>query len=715
MPGIPETLQFAIAHHKAGRLKEAEALYRAILKIEPRHADCHHLLGVIAYHHGRYAAALTLIAEAIDLNDRQPAYQGYLGMTLHALKRYDEAVAAFNRALAAAPDNLDIVNNLGNLYQDLGKLNETLDCRRRALALASDNPVLHYNYGVTLMKLGWIEQAIAAHQAALNLNPEFPECLNGLGEIYRKTGRLNKAIVYYQQALALRPGFASALNNLGVTYKTQGQLYEAATVFQQCLAIDPHYDIALSNLAGVLLALGRIDEAVEHYRQVIKLNPDPAEIHSNLIFAMTNLHNTTGATLLDESKRWDRRQARRIPIASTVFANSPDPKRRLRIGFVSADFRDHAVSYFLMPLFRNFDRSAFFIACYNETLIEDDVTGRFREHVECWRDSRTIHDAGLADMIRADAIDILVDCSGHSCGNRLPAFKRRCAPVQVSTPLGHGGTTGIAEMDYFFTDVHLTPRGHFSEELIRFERVFAPFEPKDFWPGPEMTVPNEIIFGCFGNPIRISAETLELWRRLLDAVPGARILFKNEAYIRPAMKQHWRNRFAALGDRAVFEGLPGGWDMNMDVYRRVRVVLDTFPSTGGTSSLIPLWMGVPVLTRAGSHTLQRFGVTILNNAGLPDLVAATDAEYLKTGAHLITDRERLKRLRAELRPRLRASALCDAAGVTREWEVALRRIWRRWCKEQTVSTPTYSRFTAPSDERKWLGKGDGPAEEKTHF
>ena len=685
MPSIPETLQLAVAHHNGGRLADAEALYRAILEVEPRHADSLHLLGLIAYQHERYAAALPLISQAIALNGPQPLYQQHLGMTLHALKRFDEAAAAFALALAATPDNSDLLNNLGNLYQDWGRMDEALDCRRRALALAPDNPLVHFNYGVTLEKLGRIEEATEMHRAALRLNPEFPECLNGLGEIYRKSGKLDDAIAHYQRTLALRPDYALALNNLGVAYKTQGLIYEAAAVLQRCLTVAPNHDAALSNLAGVLQLQGRIDEAVERYRQAVKLNPDQAVIHSNLIFALTHLHDTTGATLLDEAKRWDRHQSRLIPGTSEAFANPPDPERRLRIGFVSPDFRDHAVSYFLLPLFRNFDRSAFFVACYNESLSEDIVTGWFRERVDCWRDSRAIHDAGLADMIRADAIDILIDCSGHSGGGRLPVFKRRPAPVQVSTPLGHGGTTGVAEMDYFLSDVHLTPEGHesqFSETLIRLDRVFAPFEPKDFWPEPEGAVPGELLFGCFGDPIRISSETLELWKRLLDAAPGARILFKNKAYTQPAMEQHWRSRFAALADRALFEGLPGGWAKNMDVYRRVRVMLDTFPSTGATSSLIPLWMGVPVLTRAGSHALQRFGVSILNNAGLPDLVAATDAAYVAAGARLIADTERLKRLRAELRPRLCASALCDAAGVTREWEAALRRIWRRWCEEQ---------------------------------
>ncbi len=684
MPTIPEALALAVHHHNNGRFGDAEILYRKILEVEPKHADAIHLLGLLAYQTGNHSAAVSLITEAIGISGQWPVYHQHLALALQALGRRDEALSSARTALSLAPADGEVFNNLGNLFQDLGHMDEAMACRERALSVAPGNHLYRFNLGLTLEKFGRVEEAVVMYEEALRIHPDFPEGLNGLGELHRKAGRLDEAAACYQKALALRADFPDALNNLGLVYSSRGMLHEATAVFRRCLALIPRHDAALSNLGNVYQLQGDIEGAVDLFRRAAEVNPDLAVPRSNLIFALTHVHDVTGATLLHEALAWDRAQSRTVPAHFPSLTNTRDPERRLRIGFVSADFKDHAVSYFLLPLFRHFDRSSFELVCYNEVLSEDVVTGWFRESVDCWRDSRGIHDGGLADMCRADGIDILVDCSGHSGGNRLAAFKRRLAPVQVTTPLGHGGTTGVAEIDYFLSDAYLTPEGfdsQFSEKLIRLDRVFAPFEPKEFWPDPAPDVPDELLFGCFGDPVRISLKTIDLWKRLLDAAPGARVLFKNKAYGHPAMEQHWRARFAPLADRALFEGLPGGWFKNMDVYRRVRVMLDTFPSSGATSSLIPLWMGVPVLTRAGGHTLQRFGASILNNAGLGDLVAETDEAFLETGCALLADAPRLERLRRSLRPAMRASALCDAAGVTREWEAAFRRIWRHWCEE----------------------------------
>lgn len=686
MPGIPEILATAIAHHNNGRFSEAEVLYRQILEVEPGHADSLHLLGLIAFQHGRPASAVPLYRQAIAIAGNRSTYHQHLGMALHGLGENDAAIAAFQKALSLSPDDPDVYNNLGNLLQEMGLLEQALACRERALSQVPDNHLFRFNYGSALELFARYGEAEGWYRSALEIEPNFPEGWNGLGELLRKTGRIDDAIQAYQQTLALQPDHASALNNLSLAYKEKGLLHEAAAMLNRCLALQPDHFAAQTNLGVVLQQQGRIDEAIDRFQRALRLNPEHPTVHSNLIFALTYQENTTGIRLRDEAVAWDRRQAVLVP-PPQAFSNQPDPERVLKVGFVSADLRDHAVSYFLLPLFRHFDRSAISVHCYNETLRDDVVTGWFRDIADGWRDSRGVHDSVLADMIRADGIDILIDCSGHSAGNRLRLFKRRPAPVQVSTPLGHGATSGIAEMDYFLSDGHLTPEGHdslFSEHLLRLPHVFAPFEPKDFWPEPFPDVPEEMLFGCFADPLRVSSKALALWKRLLDAVPGSRILFKNKAYDHPVMERHWRSRFAVLGDRISFEGLPGYWFKNMDVYSRVRVILDSCPSTGATSSLIPMWMGVPVMSLAGSHIMERFGAPFLRNGGLGDLVAETGDEYLAKAVDIIGDEARLKRLRAELRQTMKASPLLDGPGIARDWEAALRQAWRTWCAEATA-------------------------------
>ncbi|CAA7620153.1 tetratricopeptide repeat protein [Magnetospirillum sp. SS-4] len=684
MPGIPETLAAAIDHHNSGRFSEAEILYRRILEESPNHADSLHLLGLIAYQHGRFGSAVPLYRQAIAVAGDHSVYHQHLAMALHSLGQMDEAIAAFRAALSLSPDDADIYNNLANLLQEVGRLDEALVCRQRALAQMPDNYLFRHNCGSTLELFARYDEAESWYRSALEIQPDFTEGYNSLGELCRKTGRTDQAIAYYQQALALQPDHISSLNNLGLAYKEKGLLHEAAAVLNRCIALEPGYFAAQANLGTILQQQGRIDEAIDRFQRALRLNPDHHVVRSNLIFALTYQDTTTGVRLRDEAVAWDRRQSVLVPAETRPFANTPDPDRPLRVGFVSADLRDHAVSYFLLPLFRNFDRSAVSVHCYNEALRDDVVTDWFRSLADGWCDSRGIHDNALLDKIRADGIDILIDCSGHSGGNRLRLFKRRPAPVQISTPLGHGGTSGVTEMDYFLSDIHLTPDGYdgqFSERLLRLPRVFAPFEPKEFWPAPAPAVPEGMVFGCFADPLRVGAKALNLWRRLLDSVPGSRLLFKNKAYDHQVMERHWRGRFSVLGDRIDFEGLPGYWASNMDVYGKVRVMLDSCPSTGATSTLIPMWMGVPVMSLAGTHVMERFGAPFLRNAGLGDLVADGEDAYLATAAALIRDETRLAFLRAGLRRTMADSALLDGSGIARDWEAALRQVWREWCVE----------------------------------
>jgi protein O-GlcNAc transferase len=684
MTNVTEMLQTAIALHNAERFSEAEVLYRRILESEPANADSLHLLGLLAYQHRQFTGAVSMISEAISIAPNQPSFHEHLGMAFQGLRRYDEALAAFKRGVDLAPGNADIYNNLGNLYHEMGQMAEMLACREKALSLFPNNYLFRHNYASALEQFARFEEAEAWYTSALEAKPDFADGYNGLGELYRKAGHLDQAIVQYQRTLALKPDHIHALNNLSLAYKDKGLLHEAVGVLNRCLAITPDYGPGNANLGTALQQLGRIDEAVERFQYALKLSPEHDVIHSNLIFALTYQQDTTGLRLRDEAIAWDKRQSWMIPAVPSLVGRDSDPERPIRIGFVSADFRDHAVSYFLLPLFRAFDRRQVAIVCYNETLRDDIVTGWFRDLADVWRDSRGIHDRALFDQIRADEIDILVDCSGHSGGNRLKLFKMRPAPIQFTTPLGHGGTSGVAEMDYFLSDVHLTPEGYddqFSESLVRLDHVFAPFEPKDFWPEPFAEVPGDLVFGCFADPLRVSPRALALWGRLLDAVPGSRILFKHKTYNHEVMERHWRGRFSALGDRVDFEGLPGYWVGNMDVYRRVRVVLDSCPSTGATSTLIPLWMGVPVLSLAGSHIMERFGVPFLSNAGLGDLIATDEDSYLRIGTQLIKDDVRLARLRRDLRSTMKASPLLDFDGGARAWERQFREVWRRWCRE----------------------------------
>ena len=404
---------------------------------------------------------------------------------------------------------------------------------------------------------------------------------------------------------------------------------------------------------------------------------------------MTYIPAITGEDILEEARRWNERQGYQGKIPK--HRNTPDPDRRLRVGLVSADFRQHAAGFLLEPLLSEHNREEVELFCYAEVLRADQVTDRFKDHADHWRSTVGLSDAKLAEAIREDMIDILVECTGHTANNRLRALTRKPAPVQVNHfPMGHGGTSGITAMDYAFSDPILTPPGfenQFSEEVVLLPHGAFTFLPDPDW--PDVAAPRSTgdgpVFACVGDPARIGSNSITLWARLLQIIPGSRILFKSRAYGDPKAREVWRGTFKDLGDHAIFEGVDGEWAKNMDVYGRVDVVLDTLPMTGGLSCVIPLWMGVPVITMVGPNNNHRFGAAMVTHAGMAEFSADNPEDYLRIASDLVNDPERLASLRRTMRDTMRGSHLMDARGHVAAVEAAYRKMWRKWC--EGVSRP----------------------------
>ena len=620
MVTVPEAFALAFAHHQAGRLAEAERLYGQILAVAPGHADCRHLLGVLANQSGRGELAVQLIGEAIALDGSDAAYRNNLGNALHGLGRLNEAAVAYRQALALKPDYAGARYNLANLLQAQGRSEEAL---------------------------GHFEQALA-------LWPDRPDLLNNLGAALFELGRVTEAVARFERALALAPDHAEACNNLG----------------KGCQE------------------LGRMAEAVAHYRQALRLRPDYAEAHSNLLMTLTYLPDCPAARLFAEHQEYGRRQAR----PALPHANPRQPERRLRVGYVSGDFRHHVVGFFIEPLFAAHDRAAVSVHCYSETQRPDAATDRLKALAEGWRDTAGLDDERLAARIQADGIDILVDLAGHSAFNRLPVFARKPAPVQV-TYLGYPGSTGLAAIDYRLVDVVSDPEGAAdalaSEALVRLRGGFLCYRPE---PGPEPArTAGPLTFGSFNNLNKLSEPTLALWATLLRRLPEARLLLKSRQLADAAVARTLRQTFEGHGvapERLELLAWTAGPEAHLETYRRVDVALDPFPYNGTTTTCEALWMGVPVVTLLGDRHAARMGASLLGRLGLVDLIAADEAAYLDIAAALAADSGRLARLRAELRPRMAASPLCDAPGLARRIETAYRVMWRRWCAGEPAAAFT---------------------------
>ena len=647
---VAQTLQAALEHHQAGRLAEADAHYRRILQAHPNHPDALHYLGVIAYQLGKNDIACELIRRAISANPSSSGYYANLGNALNGLERFDEAVASFRKALSLKPDIAEAHNNLGVALQQQGKPQE----------------------------------ALASYRQALSLKPDYHEAYHNVGNVLKDQGKLDEAIVSYRKALSLKPDSVLAHNNLANAFLQQGKLAEAVASYRQALACKPDFAMAHNYLGNALREQGKLSEAIASYRQALTLQPDYAEANSNLLFTMQFLPLESPAPLMAECERFSAQFEAPLSREWQRHRNVCDPRRRLKVGYVSPDFRRHAVAYFIEPVLAQHDKSHFEVFCYYNHALHDELTDRLAGYADRWLDCKRMSDEQLAEHIRSDGIDILVDLAGHTAGNRILTFARKPAPIQI-TYLGYPGTSGLAAMDYRLTDAHADPEGsegYYTEKLLRLPDCLCCYRP-----GKEMpevaTLPAQhngyVTFGSFNNFNKINRACIELWAQLLRAVPESWLLMVTVP--EGELRRELTEQFAALGvaaERLELHGrLPSGEFLRL--FQRADIALDPFPVTGGTTTCDSLWMGVPVVVLVGRRYISRVGLSFLSAAGLPELAADTAEGYLEVATKLAADLPRLAALRAGLRSQMAGSALTNETAFTRNLEHLYRKVWTEWC------------------------------------
>jgi predicted O-linked N-acetylglucosamine transferase (SPINDLY family) len=641
----------ALALHKAGRLAEAEALYREVLASEPGHAEALHFLGLAAYQKGRSEEAAELIGRAIALAATSQMHTNR-GAALQSLGRTDEAIASYRQAVALDPGFADPHYNLGLLYHSLGRHDEAAACFEKVLALSSGHA----------------------------------DAFNNLGAALRDMGRPEDAIACYRRAVAIDPGLAGAWNNLGVAQRDLGRVDEAVESYRRALALDaagPSAHMNFVNLGNALGDQGRVAEAAECFRRALALRPDDAEGYSSYLFVMAYQCALAPAAYLELARGWERScvgEAERREAAGRVFARGPLAGRRLRVGYVSGDYRRHAVGHFLKTIFALHDRSRVEVFAYSTSGQRDEVTDEYLAVTDHWASLVGIGDAQAAERIRADGIDVLVDVSGHTAHNRLGIFARRAAPVQVHY-LGFCASTGLSEMDYWMGDAILTPpeaQAHFSERLWRLPRIWVAYDgsgaaPEPAWrpdPGGHVWV------GSFNNLAKINEATLALWAKVLLALPEGRLLLKTKDLADPGNRRRVLEFLAARGvpsgrvDLRDSSATPD-WPSHMAYYNRLDVALDPVGGVGGgTTTCDALWMALPLVTLEGDRMASRMTASMLHAIGHPEWIARSEEEYVRKAVGLARDARGREALRSRLRAEVARSPMCDRAGLTRSLEDA---------------------------------------------
>jgi protein O-GlcNAc transferase len=610
-------------------------------------------------------------------------------LSLLQQNRLAEAQVEAERMCQLIPHDAEAWMLLAGIHARRGGLEQVVACCDKAIALRPGNANAYFNKGVALQNLRRLADAERCYREILRIDPRQPHARINLGLVLLGQNRAEEAVTLFRtlsaepidQALAVM-----ARSNLALSFLALDRNHEAEITCREALALDPHNVAVLDNLGYALKAQGRVEEAVIQHGIAIARQPGSISAHSNLLLALNFLPDRDPAAICAEHRRWAQRHADHL-LDRRPHKNERDRDKRLRIGYVSPDFRDHSAAMFLEPLLEAHDRSQFDIYGYSNVERQDATTDRLRGLVDHWRPILDYGDEQAAELIRTDGIDILVDLAGHTAGHRLLVFARRPAPVQV-TWLGYPNTTGMAAMDYRITDAWTDPPGEsdrwHSETLVRLPGGFLCYQPPSDSP-PVSDLPARatgyVTFGCFNNSAKISAAVLDAWSEILKVVPEARLLLKSQQLSDPHLQRRYEREFQVRGvDPQRVETIERIESRrgHLELYGRVDVGLDPFPYNGTTTTCEALWMGVPVVVLAGDRHAGRVGVSLLSQVGLNGLIAKDVENYVSVATALATDPVRCSSLRVSLRERLNSSSLCDSAGFARRIEAAYRRIWGEW-------------------------------------
>jgi protein O-GlcNAc transferase len=660
-------------------------------------------------------ACRATLASAVNLPER--AFQ--LGVLALRSGRLEEALETLTRATELAPDNAACHANLGEAQRRSRQHSAAIDSFLKAIALNPDLAAPYFNLALVLQERGAIDGALAALHRAAELEPNLADIQTRLAsaqavvgqrgaltidlpgsdpnDVLSATtlvalalplalkGRLQDAVTLLRRAVELHPRLAAAHCNLGVIHGARGEIYEAAASYRKALEIEPDQAATHYGLGNALLRGGLIEEAISSFRRAIALRPDSAPHHSDLLFVLHFHPQYDSRAILAEARAWDRAHARPLDAQRAVVTSERAPDRRLRIGYVSPNFRQHCQAFFMVPLLEHHDHQHFEIFCYSDVARPDEWTERLLGHADRAINTCGVSDADVADRVRDDGIDILVDLTMHMAQNRLLVFARKPAKIQVCW-LAYPGTTGIAAIDYRVTDPYLDPpeaeTDAYAEKSIRLPDTFwcyAPLTDED----PVSPLParqhGHIRFGCLNNFLKVNEAAIALWARVMREVDSSTLtLLAPLGDARKRMIEFFEAHGIDRGRVDFVEYQPRL--LYLATYRSIDLCLDTFPYNGHTTSIDAFWMGVPVVTLVGSTVVGRAGLSQAMNLGLPELVARTADEYVRIALELSSDLDRLSALRAGLRTRIKMSPLMDAPRFARSLETAYRTIWRRWCE-----------------------------------
>jgi len=545
--------------------------------------------------------------------------------------------------------------------------------------------------GIELFQSNHLDQAKLAFNQILATNPQHADTLNYLGSIEASQGNIEIAEVLFRKAIAIKPRNAQYYNNLGYALELNQHYLEAIKALEQSLELNRNYSHAYLNLGNAYKGIGDTEKAYEHYQKSLQKQPDLFLACSNLLYLSNtmpdftcediyNLHTKTISIFTEKNSQF-----------ITQYGNQTEPKRKLRIGYMSSDFREHSCSYFIEPVLKQQKREEFELFAYYNYTVNDETTVRIKSYFDVWRETAGHSDRVIANLIKADKIDILIDLSGYTAHSPVLVLTYKPAPIQISW-IGYPNTTGIPTVDYRITDEYSDPSGvsekFHTEQLLRMPDSFLVYKPPVDAPDvAEQPVKKNgyITFGSFNNNIKINKKVISLWAKIIKAVPDSKLLLKAAGFDEGEVRKRCLEQFASLDiseDRITLLGKEKTTREHLSLYHKIDIGLDTFPYNGTTTTFEALWMGVPVISLRGDSHRANVGTSILSNIKLCQWLAENESEYIQIAQDMASKIEQLDSLRRTMRVRMQESPLMNTVEFTKQFEKKLREVWESWC--QTV-------------------------------
>jgi FkbM family methyltransferase len=678
-------------------LQLAEKWYLRALNIQPQLAKSHYNLGFVYEQEDDWEKAIVHYNHAITINDNYTKAYYRLGLIFKRQKQFTQAIEQFSQVLHLDPKHQGAKFNLALLWQQ----GESADFIQNLLGETDLELLPHLteeinDTGAILVRERQWEQAKIYFKLVIELDPDCVLAHYNLGCVLQNQNRYPEAITSYRRSLKINANYIDSLKNLGYVYYKNGQADLAQECFQKILQLNPNHSETYELLGFIAGEQGKLSECISLLNEALKINPNNPKLHSCFLFNLSSLVSFTPQEILDSAKLWYQQQvvSQWLPTLTT-HSNNKTPHRRLRIGYISPDFKRHSVSSFIKPVFQHHDRTQVEVFCYGEVKEPDTITEEIIDICDAWRSTVGLADLQVAELIRTDRIDILVDLAGHTANNRMMVLGMKPAPIQVIY-LGYFATTGLPTIDYWITDQVLHPddtEEKTSETIWRLPRCYVGYEPLKN--APEITeLPSKktgiFTFSSFNNLRKLTPETFALWIEILKAVPNSRLVLKcaSSDVFSPLITEKIQTPFVEQGidpKRIFLYGAFATDEEHLDLYNQVDLHLDSIPYTGCTTTCEALWMGVPTLTLAGTRKMERMSASILHSVGLDDCIANSAVEYVQKAIALAQNPDYLQSLRSNMRERMQHSPLLDVKNIASTLEAAYRQMWQIYIENTTIS------------------------------